>query len=355
MKPRAAAWAVLRLNLTVLMGVLAALAIVLVTLSAAKAQTTPHIDQQREAYIDVGVATLWVEPRTDRRIDKPALSDPSNVRVWQQSMSLRQKRWLVGRLESQALYGQKVVILEESGNWVKVAVKGQPTPRNDLGYPGWMPKRQLTNNGALSRFERKAFVQVESPTTWLYNTDKLDSRFIEASYATRLPLLARRNGALKVATLHGDKWLKASDASVYRSESAIPKPTGKRLVKSAKRFLRLPYLWAGTSGFGFDCSGFTYTVHRAHGITIPRDTVTREQLENPKLAGGKAVQRYANLRRGDLLYFAYESGLGYIHHVGMYVGDGRMIHSPNPSRGVEIVNIKRSGWIKEYAGAIRYY
>jgi cell wall-associated NlpC family hydrolase len=39
----------------------------------------------------------------------------------------------------------------------------------------------------------------------------------------------------------------------------------------------------------------------------------------------------------------------------MYVGNGRMIQSPNPSRGVEIVDIKRSGWIKEYAGAIRYY
>jgi cell wall-associated NlpC family hydrolase len=271
-------------------------------------------------------------------------------------MSLRQKRWLVGRLQTQALYGQKVVILEESGNWVKVAVKGQPTPGHPLGYPGWMPKGQLTYNAGLSRYERKAFVQVESPTTWLYNTYKLDSRFIEVSYATRLPLLAKRNGAVKVATLHGDKWVKASGASVYSSESAIPKPTGKRLVESAKKFLRLPYLWAGTSGFGFDCSGFTYTVHKVHGVTMPRDTVTRAQLENPELAGGKAVQSYADLQRGDLVYFAYQSGAGYIHHVGMYVGEGRMIHSPpNPSRGVETISIKRSGLIKEYAGAIRYY
>ena len=355
MNPRAAgAWTATRPVLKMFVGAFAALAIVLTPTAAAgvKAQSP---EGRQGAYVDVGVATLWVEPRTDRPIDKPAVSDPSDIRRWQRSMSLKQKRWLVGRLQTQALYGQKVVILKRSGRWVKVAVKGQPTPRNDLGYPGWMPERQLTYNAGLSRYERRAFVQVKSPTTWLYDTDKLDSRFIEVSYATRLPLLAKRDGAIKVATLHGDKWVKASDASVYASESAIPKPTGKRLVESAKKFLRLPYLWAGTSGFGFDCSGFTYTVYKAHGITLPRDTVTRAQLEDPGLVGGKAVRSYADLRRGDLEYFAYEGGAGYIHHVGMYVGDGRMIHSPNPSRGVEIISIERSGLIKEYAGAIRYY
>ena len=166
----------------------------------------------------------------------------------------------------------------------------------DAQAPGYLQYPTLPLRERSVRTGRE--VQVESPTTWLYNTDKLDSRFIEASYATRLPLLTRRNGVIKVATLHGDKWLKATDASVYRSESAIPKPTGERLVQSAKKFLRLPYLWAGTSGFGFDCSGFTYTIHKAHVITIPRDTVTRKQLENAELAGGKAVQSYAN--RPDL-------------------------------------------------------
>jgi gamma-D-glutamyl-L-lysine dipeptidyl-peptidase len=344
----------MRLNLTLFLGVLAALAIVSGTAPSAK--TNAPADRRREAYVDVGVATLWVQPRTNRPIDKPAVSDPSNVRLWQKSMSLKQKRWLVGKLETQALYGQKVVILKHSGNWVKVAVKGQPTPRNKRGYPGWMPTRQLTYNAGFSRYHRRAFVQVERPTAWLYDTAKLGSRSIEVSYATRLPLLAKRHGAIEVATPHGDEWLKASVASVYRSESAIPDPTGRQLVEAAKKFLGLPYLWAGTSGFGFDCSGFTYTVFRAHGITIPRDTVTRAQLDNPGLAGGKEVQSYAALREGDLLYFASAGGAGHIYHVGMYVGNGRMIHSPNPSRGVEIVGIKRPGWIKEeYAGAIRYY
>jgi NlpC/P60 family len=78
-------------------------------------------------------------------------------------------------------------------------------------------------------------------------------------------------------------------------------------------------------------------------------------LEDHGLVGGKAVRSYADLRGGDLVYFAYDGGTGYIHHVGMYVDHGRMIHSPNPSRGVEIISIERSGLIKEYAGAISYY
>jgi gamma-D-glutamyl-L-lysine dipeptidyl-peptidase len=170
----------------VLVGVLA-LVVVLAAMGAAKAQTP---GDQREAYIDVGVATLWVQPRTDRRVDKWAVSDPSDIRLWQRSMSLKQERWLVGRLETQALYGQKVAILKRSGRWAKVAVEGQPTPRNDLGYPGWVPTRQLTDGKRLGRLKGRLFVQVESPTAWLYDTDGLDRRFIGVShyYSRGLPL-----------------------------------------------------------------------------------------------------------------------------------------------------------------------
>jgi hypothetical protein len=82
---------VTRLHLTVLVGVVASLFAVLAAMTAAKAQTPPG--GQGEAYVDVGVATLWVEPETDRRIDKPAVSDPSDIRLWQRSIS---GGWLAG-------------------------------------------------------------------------------------------------------------------------------------------------------------------------------------------------------------------------------------------------------------------
>ena len=69
---------------------------------------------------------------------------------------------------------------------------------------------------------------------------------------------------------------------------------------------------------------------------------------------GTAVNK-DDLQKGDLLFFAYEQGKGSVHHVGMYIGDGKMIHAPNPASAVEIIDVFESKhWSSEYAGARRY-
>ncbi|MED3907293.1 peptidase P60, partial [Geobacillus thermodenitrificans] len=129
-------------------------------------------DDSETAYVDVAVATLWVEPGITRSIDSPSLSNPVDLWTWTKSMSYEEKLWLVGNLETQALYGTKVTILEKQGDWVKVAVHGQPTPRHSLGYPGWMPIHQLTKGTAFSQFQSKPFAQIIKPTAWLYHVSR---------------------------------------------------------------------------------------------------------------------------------------------------------------------------------------
>ncbi|TYR81388.1 NlpC/P60 family protein [Priestia megaterium] len=312
----------------------------------AQADVSP---EENTAYVDVSVATLWTGPDKLREVDAPSATNPVDMKKWTTSMSLAQKLQLSsdGMLETQALYGNKVTILERKEDWVKVAVNGQPTPRNALGYPGWMPASQLIYNEKYAQKETKPFVLITSPTTYLYKNASLKRKDIELSYNTRLPLEAETKNSYKVVKPNGKPaWISKEAGHVYKSQADIPAPTGEELVESGKAFLHLPYLWAGMSGFGFDCSGFTFTIYQSHGITIPRDS-------GPQSRSGEAVEM-KDLKLGDLLFFAHNQGKGSVHHVAMYAGDGMMIHSPNSERSVEIIPVNTKGYIEELSGARRY-
>ncbi|MFJ5714198.1 NlpC/P60 family protein [Neobacillus sp. NPDC093127] len=306
--------------------------------------TTDTIDTY---YIDVSVATIWTKPNIFREVDTPSTTNPADLRKWTTSMTYQDKLGLVGKLETQALYGSKATVLERQGDWVKVAVHNQFTPKSDIGYPGWMPAAQLSKEKSFENQLHRPFALVTSPTAWLYEDKHAKSEFLELSFNTRLPVMQEFENEVLVATpSHGKKWLKKADVTVYKTEADIPAPTGEDIVNTGKKFLNLPYLWAGTSGFGYDCSGFTYTIYQANGILIPRDSSVQAKYGTP-------VDR-KDLQPGDLLFFAYNEGKGSVHHVGVYIGDGKMIHSPNSSTHVRIDDIEASGFGKEYAGARRY-
>ncbi|MFM1652215.1 NlpC/P60 family protein [Brevibacillus sp. B_LB10_24] len=318
---------------------------------AAEKPKEPQFRVGDTAYVDVAAASLWTEKGMSktREVDIPALTNPVDLWKWTRSMTLAQKLQLTSAdmLETQALYGARVVIMEERGDWIKVAAEGQPTPKSTLGYPGWVPKVQLTDNHRLDEFSDRPFAIVTSPTAWLYDGNAMNHKFMEVSYNTRLPVQKEMGDKVMLITPNsGNKWVSKADVAIYQSESDIPAPTGADLVNTAKKFLGLPYLWAGTSGFGFDCSGFTHTVFKSHGITIPRDS-------GPQSKAGTPVSK-EELQPGDLLFFAYNNGKGSVHHVSMYIGDGKMIHSPNASRTVEIVSIDEPAYAVEFAGARRY-
>lgn len=101
------------------------------------------------------------------------------------------------------------------------------------------------------------------------------------------------------------------------------------------------YVWGATGPSAFDCSGFAQWVYGQNGKYIGRTT-------GAQYAGGTRVSSY---QPGDLLFFNTE---GPISHVGIYIGNGRMIHAANSRSGVKITNINESYWANRYAGAVRY-
>ncbi len=297
--------------------------------------------------IDVSVATLWVSPSCPREIDTPALENPVQMNEWIAGMTTEDKLGLSNHnlLETQALYGTVVHVIEEAEDWVKVIVPEQSTSKEDRGYPGWVPKKQLAaDDNQFSDLLTKEIVVVTVPTTYLY--DDMIQQGIEISFLTRLPFIEELSDWVKVATPSGAKYLKKNDVAVYSTAAHIPHGTGEQIVETAKTFLGLPYLWAGMSGFGFDCSGFSYSMHRAFGISTPRDA-------HDQARSGESIQQ-KDLKPGDMIFFAYQEGKGRIHHVGLYIGNDQMIHSPNTPKSIEITTLSGTNYEKEYCGASRY-
>ncbi|MEK6441769.1 C40 family peptidase [Pseudonocardia sp. T1-2H] len=332
-----------RLRLPAPAGLLVA---VLLLATAGVAEAAP---QPSSGYVGVSVATVWTSPTSPRPVDQKALTDPVDIPGWLADMTPHEQEGLTddNLTQTQALYGQRVEILGTQGDWYEVAVPGQPNPKNPLGYPGWIPRSQVRTDpafGALVASRPFALVD-KAVTARLYADQALHRPALEISVNTRLPLLARTPGALLLGTPDGPRWLSDDVAEVYASDAAIPAPTGADLVRFASLFVGTDYLWAGRSGFGVDCSGFTSTIYQVHGITIPRDS-------GPQSASPAAhkVDR-ADLQPGDLLFYARDNGTGSIHHVAMYTGDGMMIEAYDHLTPVRITPARFDA---EYWGAVRY-
>jgi cell wall-associated NlpC family hydrolase len=126
------------------------------------------------------------------------------------------------------------------------------------------------------------------------------------------------------------------------ADAPAPNRTAAAAVRTALGQIGKPYRWGATGPATFDCSGLTRFAYAHAGLTLPR--TSRQQW-----SAGRHVQ-VDGLRPGDLVFFAHDpADPATIHHVGMYVGQGLMVHAPHTGALVRVDAVRPSG----YAGATR--
>lgn len=117
----------------------------------------------------------------------------------------------------------------------------------------------------------------------------------------------------------------------YRISDASSNPIRQQILDSGKEYLDLPYVWGGRSSEGVDCSGFVMQSYSLNDLYLPRDT---DEMSNT----GRIIGLHGwteSMLPGDLLFFTGSRRL--ITHVGIYMGDGKVIHSLGS--GVQIQSI----------------
>ena len=133
------------------------------------------------------------------------------------------------------------------------------------------------------------------------------------------------------------------------SLQGVPSSSVANVVDRAHALLGTPYKWGGSSAEqGFDCSSFlVYLFKTEANIHIPRTTAAMHRST-------AATVKRNELKPGDAVFFK-GNGRGQVSHVGLYIGEGKFIHSPRAGKNVRIDSLGNNYWNKNYTGAKRFH
>ncbi len=231
-----------------------------------------------------------------------------------------------------ALYsGIRITVISESGNWFRIRLSD--------GRTGWVSKSYITSDYNTTGTVTASSLNVRSGPSSIHN-------IIHRLYrGNKIRVIGVSGGWCRIRLSDGRiGWVSAS----YISETSEMTQQQKidKVVKTAKSLLGMPYVYAGKSPSdgGFDCSGLTYYCFAQVGYTLNR-------ISYQQATQGIYVAN-ANKKAGDLIFYSID-GTGRVDHVGIYIGNGQMIHSPKPGDTVKIANIDVEYWKQRYISTRR--
>ncbi|MCB0277647.1 MAG: C40 family peptidase, partial [Calditrichaeota bacterium] len=229
---------------------------------------------------------------------------------------LRRQPVYAAEILNQLLLGEVVPVFESQNGYFFVQMKD--------GYRGWVTTLSLcvVEENEAREWLESATAQVRARYSAATASEDPESEIVSDLVlgARVIPLHQARQSTL-IRLPDGQEALVAT-ADLNSLKDAPPAPlNAAAILKTARRFLGIPYLWGGTSTKAFDCSGLVQTVFRLHHLELPRDASQMYHV-------GKSLDidaAFSQLRPGDLLFFG--KSLRRITHVALSLGGSEYIHA----------------------------
>ena len=231
--------------------------------------------------------------------------------------NLREEGKFTSGMSTQALLGMPVKVLQYNG-WYEIQ-----TPDD---YTGWVHRMVITPMSK-ERYDEWNRV-VTSHYGFAYEKPDESSQPVSDVVAgNRLKWEGSKGHFYQVSYPDGRKAYLSKSISQPEAEwRASLKQDVESIIETAYSMMGIPYLWAGTSSKGVDCSGLVRTVLFMHDIIIPRDASQQAYVgEHIDIAPD-----FSNVKRGDLVFFGRKATAERkegISHVGIYLGNKQFIHA----------------------------
>lgn len=240
--------------------------------------------------------------------------------------SLRVEPDYSSEMTTQALLGMPVRVLERDG-WYRIQ-----TPDDYIAWTHRVSVLPVTRE-ELTAWNRAEKVVVTSHYAFVYSQPDRRSQTVSDIVAgNRLKLEGTKGGFYRVSYPDGRQGYVEKSAALPEKEwRKSLKQDAASIIRTAHTLMGVPYLWAGTSSKGVDCSGFVRTVLFMHDIIIPRDASQQAYV-------GQHIDiapDFSNLQPGDLVFFGRKATAERkerVVHVGIYIGGRRFIHSQGDVR-----------------------
>ena len=237
-------------------------------------------------------------------------------------------------------YKEKVTVLSTSNGWAKINYNGQTGYVSSSYLQTTVPGGTTSENNNSSTTTTVKYVNATSGLNVRSGAGTSYSKIGSLDYKEKVTVLSTSNGWAKInykgqAGYVSSSYLQSTVPSGSTSNSGSNNSvsaSASSVIAYAKTLLGKPYVWGAQGPNSFDCSGFTYYVFKNKaGIILPRTSSAQSKY-------GTYVSRN-NLRAGDLVFFDTNgANNGQVSHVGLYIGNGQMIHASYSQKKIVIDN-----------------